>query len=234
MIGILIKYERKKLFTRLPKDSERLKNQLSRIGLNVLLKSIKLSNHNDIGYEVQIFTQDGLDNEIASRIILHDNIGQLNDLITYVSQRDADEMYDRICESSAESIAELYRELTAPPKIENNHGIELQTVKAPVTDAEKRLLDTLSSVADRIATFARLGSRDFSLEDVLKDLDCSFDDVKDMMAHAVAQKVSSLDGISSVEVSELDIPQQPEITVITKEEMEESAAEDEELGGLSF
>lgn len=232
MIGILINNNGKTLFTALPKENEKLEKQLAGIGLNIPLKSINLSNHNDIGYEVQIFAQDKLDNEIASRIILHDNIGQLNDVLTYVSKRNADEMYDRICESCAETISELYRELIAPPKIDNNHAIELQTVKAPITESEKRLLDTISSVADRIATFAHLGHKDFTIEDVLKDLDCDFDDIKELIRNAVAEKLNAKPDISSVEASDLDIPLQPDISVTTEETQDMTA--DEELSGLSL
>ena len=82
MIGILIKNNEKTLFTGLPKETEKLEKQLAGIGLNVPMQAVNLSNHNDIGYEVQIFAKDKLDYEIASRIILHDNIGQLNDLLT--------------------------------------------------------------------------------------------------------------------------------------------------------
>ena len=233
MIGILIKNNGRTLFTGLPKETEKLEKQLAGIGLNIPLKAINLSNHNDIGYEVQIFAQDKLDNEIASRIILHDNIGQLNDVLTYVSKRNADEMYDRICESCAETISELYRELIAPPKIDNNHAIELQTVKAPITESEKRLLDTISSVADRIATFAHLGHKDFTIEDVLKDLDCDFDDIKELIRNAVAEKLNAKPDISSVEASDLDIPLQPDISVTT-EEIQDTTADNEEIGGLSL
>lgn len=233
MIGILIKNNGRTLFTGLPKETEKLEKQLAGIGLNIPLKAINLSNHNDIGYEVQIFAQDKLDNEIASRIILHDNIGQLNDVLTYVSKRNADEMYDRICESCAETISELYRELIAPPKIDNNHAIELQTVKAPITESEKRLLDTISSVADRIATFAHLGHKDFTIEDVLKDLDCDFDDIKELIRNAVAEKLNAKPDISSVEASDLDIPLQPDISVTT-EETQDTTADNEEIGGLSL
>ena len=232
MIGILIKYEKPTMFTRLPKDSECLKNQLSRIGLNVPLKSINLSNHNDIGYEVQIFAKDKLDYEIASRIILHDNIGQLNDLMLYISQGDADKMYDRIYESCAENITELYRELTAPPKIENTLAIELQTLKVPITESEKRFLYVISAAADRIATFAHLGNRDFTVEDVLKELLYDFDDIKEIIRDSIAEILRTKPDIKAVEVSNLDIPLQPEITVTTEETEEQTA--DEELSGLSL
>lgn len=57
------------------------------------------------------------------------------------------------------------------------------------------------------------------------------------MTHAVAQKLSKMDGISSIEVSNLDIPFQPDLTVIVKEEIEDMTADNEEsmsIGGLSM
>lgn len=338
MIGILIKNNEKTLFTGLPKETEKLEKQLAGIGLNVSLQEINLSNHNDIGYELEIYAQSQIDMEVASRIILHDNIGQLNDLMLYISQGDADKMYDRICESQAETISDLYSELTTPPEIEttdklvirttmnyktnfyepvecivekaiavpqeeysalinitdncydfiadnqecmyydkdNNshclliydeesgdgilinadgcnfakysafiphakemikqHDLELsglKTVKAPITESEKRLLDTISSAADRIATFAHFGHKDFTIEDTLKELDCDTDDLKALIRNAVAEKLNAKADISLVEVSDLDIPFQPDISV-TIEENHEIAAEKEELGGISF
>ena len=338
MIGVLIKYKKKTMFAGLPKESKSLKNQLMRIGLNAPLKSINLSNHNDIGYEIQIFAQDKLDNEIASRIILHDNLDQLNDLLIYVSKGNSDKMYDRICESYAENISELYKYLTTPPKLEttdnliirttlnynanfyepadcivekaiaipheeyealinitdncydfiaenqefmyydkdnNNHCIlvyddtsgdgviinsdgcnypkysafvphakamleqheleqsGLKTIKAPITESEKRLLDTISRAADRIATLSHLGRKDFTIEDVLKDLNCDFDDIKEMIRNSVAEILKTKPDIVSVDVSSLDIPFQPDLTVTT-EETQNMTADAEEIGGLSL
>lgn len=47
-----------------------------------------------------------------------------------------------------------------------------------------------------------------------------------MMSHAVAQKLSQMDGISSVEVSNLDIPFKPDISV-KMENIEELSEEPE-------
>ena len=92
-------------------------------------------------------------------------------------------------------------------------------------------------MADRIANVVRNGYRDFTIDDVLQDLDCDFNEVKEMMIHAVAQKLSKMDGISLVEVSNLEIPFQPDLTVIMKEETEDMTADTEEsmsISGLSL
>lgn len=106
-----------------------------------------------------------------------------------------------------------------------------------LTNSENRLLNLLSEAAERIANAVRYGYKDFTLDDVLQDLDCNFNEVKEMMTHAVAQKLSKMDGISSVEVSNLEIPFQPDLTVIMKEETEDMTADIEEtmsIGGLSL
>ena len=81
-------------------------------------------------------------------------------------------------------------------------------------------------MADRIVNDVCHGYRDFTINDVLKELDCDFNEVKEMMTHAVAQKLSSMDGISSVEVSNLNVPFQPDISV-EMENIEELSGEPE-------
>lgn len=82
-----------------------------------------------------------------------------------------------------------------------------------LTNSENRLLNLLGEMAERISKAVQHGYRDFTIDDVLQNLDCDFNEVKEMMTHAVAQKLSTMDGIGSVEVSNLDIPFQPDISV---------------------
>ena len=112
-----------------------------------------------------------------------------------------------------------------------------QNPEMSLTNSEKQLCDLLSELAERIADAVRQGCRDFTIDDVLQKLNCDFNEVKDMMTHAVAQKLSQIDGISSVEVSTLEVPFQPDMTVNTKEEIEDMTAYIEEnmsIGGLSI
>ncbi len=82
-------------------------------------------------------------------------------------------------------------------------------------------------MAERISNAVQHGYRDFTIDDVLQDLDCDFNEVKEIMTYAVAQKLSKMDGIGSVEVSNLDIPFQPDISV--KMESSEELSEEPEL-----
>lgn len=102
-----------------------------------------------------------------------------------------------------------------------------QNPEITLTNSEKKLCNLLDEIADRIVNAVRHGYRDFTIDDVLKDLDCDFNEVKDMMSHAVAQKLSTMDGIASVEVSNLDIPFQPDISV--KMENREEISEEPEI-----
>ena len=102
-----------------------------------------------------------------------------------------------------------------------------QNLEITLANSEKQLCNLLNEMADRIANAVRHGYRDFTIDDVLKDLDCDFNEVKEMMSHAVAQKLSQMDGIASVEVSNLDIPFQPDISV--KMENSEEISEEPEI-----
>ena len=110
--------------------------------------------------------------------------------------------------------------------------MEIKTIKAPMTDSEKKLLDIISKTADRIATLAHLGHRDFTLEDVLNDLNCDFDDIRSLIRSSVAEILKEKTDISAVKVCDLELPFQPEITVTTEETQTKTA--DEEFSGLSL
>lgn len=101
-----------------------------------------------------------------------------------------------------------------------------QASEISLTNSEKKLLNLLGEMAERIANAIRHGYRDFTIDDVLHDLDCDFNEVKEIMSHAVAQKLSQMDGIASVEVSNLDVPFQPDISV-KMENIEELSEEPE-------
>ena len=96
-----------------------------------------------------------------------------------------------------------------------------------LTNSERNLLNLLGEMAERIANAVHHGYMDFTIDDVLQDLDCDFNEVKEIMTHAVAQKLSTMDGIGSVEVSNLDIPFQPDISV--KIESSEELSEEPEI-----
>ncbi len=101
-----------------------------------------------------------------------------------------------------------------------------QDPEISLTNSEKQLCNLLSEIADRIANAVQHGYKDFTIDDVLQDLDCDFNEVKETMTQAVAQKLSQMDGMASVEVSNLDVPFQPDISVKT-ENIEEQSEEPE-------
>lgn len=110
--------------------------------------------------------------------------------------------------------------------------MKIETVKAPITESEKKLLDIISKSANRIATFAHLGQREFTIEDVLSELDCDLHDIKRMIRDSLAEILKEKSDISAVVVSDLDLPFQPDITVTIKEEQDMTA--DESISGPSF
>ena len=70
-----------------------------------------------------------------------------------------------------------------------------QSHEISLTNSEKKILNLLSEIAERIVNAVQHGYKDFTIDDVLQDLDCDFNEVKTMMTHAVAQKLSQMDGI---------------------------------------
>ncbi|WP_303806390.1 hypothetical protein [Ruminococcus flavefaciens] len=108
MIGVLIKYKEKIMFAGLPKDSDRLKNQLSRIGLDISPHEINLTSNNDYGYEIEIYGQDSAEIAICARICSSDTLGQLNELMQYLDNNEVDDLYEVVVDGDSESISELY------------------------------------------------------------------------------------------------------------------------------
>lgn len=127
-----------------------------------------------------------------------------------------------LIESEGTSYARYAQYIPRAKELVESH----QNPEISLTNGEKKLLNLLGEMADRIVNAVQHGYKDFTLDDVLKELDCDFNEVKEMMTHAVAQKLSSMDGISSVEVSNLNVPFQPDISV-EMENIEELSGEPE-------
>ena len=127
-----------------------------------------------------------------------------------------------LIESEGTSYARYAQYIPSAKELVERH----QAPEISLTNSEKKLLNLLGEMAERIANAIRHGYRDFTIDDVLHDLDCDFNEVKEIMSHAVAQKLSQMDGIASVEVSNLDVPFQPDISVKT-ENIEEQSEEPE-------
>ena len=83
-------------------------------------------------------------------------------------------------------------------EMHQNRGISL-------TNGEKKLHELLIETADRIEVFTRLSYSEFSLDDVLQDLGCDFDEVKKMLVEAAAEILNKRDDIKSVRINDLDI-----------------------------
>ncbi len=66
--------------------------------------------------------------------------------------------------------------------------------------------------------FARLSYSEFSFDDVLQDLGCSFDEVKKMLVESAAEMLNGRNNIRSVKINDFDIPFQPDISVEIEKE----------------
>lgn len=100
--------------------------------------------------------------------------------------------------------------------VERHQNPEIQ-----LTNGERKLHELLNETAERIAIFAKLGYSEFSLDDVLDDLGCDFDEVKKMLVEAAAGILNERKNIQSVKIHDLDVPFQPDILVEIKEENSE-------------
>ena len=100
--------------------------------------------------------------------------------------------------------------------VEKHQDPEIQ-----LTNGERKLHELLNETAERIAIFAKLGYSEFSLDDVLDDLGCDFDEVKKMLVEAAAEILNERKNIQSVKIHDLDVPFQPDISVEIKEENSE-------------
>ena len=105
-----------------------------------------------------------------------------------------------------------------------------QNPEISLTNGEKKLHELLNEISDRIAGFSHSGYSEFSIDDVLEDLGCDFDEVKKMLVKSTAEILNDRSDIRSVKVNDLDIPFQPELTVDCKEITEcEDLSEEPEI-----
>lgn len=100
--------------------------------------------------------------------------------------------------------------------VERHQNPEIQ-----LTNGERKLHELLNETAERIAIFSKLGYSEFSLDDVLDDLGCDFDEVKKMLVEAAAEILNERKNIKSVKIHDLDVPFQPDISIEIKEENSE-------------
>ena len=100
--------------------------------------------------------------------------------------------------------------------VERHQDPEIQ-----LTNGERKLHELLNETAERIAIFAKLGYSEFSLDDVLDDLGCDFDEVKKMLVEAASEILNERKNIQSVKIHDLDVPFQPDISIEIKEENSE-------------
>ena len=108
-----------------------------------------------------------------------------------------------------------------------------QNSEISLTNGEIKLHKLLNEISDRIEKLSHSGHSEFSLDDVLEDLGCDFDEVKKMLVESAAEILNERNDIKSVRINDLDIPFQPELTVISKEEKEDITADIEESMSIS-
>ncbi len=118
-----------------------------------------------------------------------------------------------LIESEGTSYARYAQYIPSAKRLVEMH----QNPEISFTNGEKKLHELLHETADRIAAFAHHSYSEFSLDDVLEDLGCDFDEVKKRLVEAAAEILNERDDIRSVRINDLDIPLQPDITVEPEE-----------------
>ena len=91
-----------------------------------------------------------------------------------------------LIESEGTSYARYVQYIPRAKELVEGH----QNPEITLTNSEKKLHELLHETAGRIAIFARLSYSEFSLDDVLQELDCDFDDVKKMLVEAAAEMLN--------------------------------------------
>ncbi len=118
-----------------------------------------------------------------------------------------------LIESEGTSYARYAQYIPSAKRLVERH----QNPEISFTNGEKKLHELLHETADRIAAFAHHSYSEFSLDDVLEDIGCDFDEVKKMIVEAAAEILYERNDIRSVRINDRDIPFQPDIKVETEE-----------------
>lgn len=130
-----------------------------------------------------------------------------------------------LIESEGTSYARYAQYISGAKELVERH----QNPEMALTNGEKKLHKLLIETADRIEIFTRLSYSEFSLDDVLQDLGCDFDEVKKMLVESAAEILNGRNNIRSVKVNDLDIPFQPDISVEIEKENGLDLSEEPEI-----
>lgn len=137
-----------------------------------------------------------------------------NDIYHCLLIYDEDQGDGLLIESEGMSYARYAQYISGAKELVESH----QNLEMELTNGEKKLHKLLIETADRIEVFTRLGNSEFSLDDVLQDLGCDFNEVKKMLVESAAEILNGRNNIRSVKINDLDIPFQPDISVEIEEE----------------
>ncbi len=73
-----------------------------------------------------------------------------------------------------------------------------------MTDAERKIHDKISAIAEKLAEMAYCGNKYFSFEDILSEE--TLDEIKSTVLQAVGEKLQQREDIRSIQINDLDIP----------------------------